>query len=276
MPSHGELTSDSQSRSIDTVVAWIQRIYLPRRFVRCCPRLFKKNNPDGKNSNNDDNDKEHSVHDIPLISGVDHVVNGSLPASESIKICGIRPPRYLFYMLSGGLCDVLQLALDLFVHRVLVVEDPSLCWAIGFALSIVARHTSHRYLVFGKYVGGYWSSLGRMYAGYSIIIFLSTSFNFIMTRIAGVPHYMAWAITLLWTGVVNYFILKRLWSFGGQNNKENKKAKAEGAKQQVFIKRKERDLEHGADVRNHLGELKDSTANRRSLKDDAEIHARFS
>jgi len=33
-----------------------------------------------------------------------------------------------------------------------------------------------------------------------------------------VPHYVAWVLTLLWTGVVNYFILKRLWSFGDTNN----------------------------------------------------------
>lgn len=63
---------------------------------------------------------------------------------------------------------------------------------------------------------GYWKSLGRMYVGYSIIISLSTLFNFIMTRMAGLPHYVAWIVTLLWTGIVNYFILKKIWSFGGK------------------------------------------------------------
>lgn len=55
-----------------------------------------------------------------------------------------------------------------------------------------------------------------MYIGYSIIISLSTLFNVIMTKFAGLPHYVAWIVTLLWTGIVNYFILKKIWSFGGK------------------------------------------------------------
>lgn len=55
-----------------------------------------------------------------------------------------------------------------------------------------------------------------MYAGYSIIISLSTIFNIAMTRFAMLPHYIAWIVTLLWTGIVNYFILKKIWSFGGK------------------------------------------------------------
>ena len=53
-----------------------------------------------------------------------------------------------------------------------------------------------------------------MYMGYSVSIALSTAFNAVMARM-GMPHYVAFGFTLLWTGVVNYFILKRLWSFGG-------------------------------------------------------------
>jgi putative flippase GtrA len=55
-----------------------------------------------------------------------------------------------------------------------------------------------------------------MYAGYSVIIVLSTIFNIFMTRYAELPHYVAWVVTLLWTGIVNYFILKKLWTFGGK------------------------------------------------------------
>ena len=55
-----------------------------------------------------------------------------------------------------------------------------------------------------------------MYAGYSVIIVLSTLFNFIMSRLFAdsIAMPMLWLTTMLWTGVVNYFILKRLWSFG--------------------------------------------------------------
>ena len=77
------------------------------------------------------------------------------------------------------------------------------------------RPRSHRYLVFGDYVGGYWSSLGRMYFAYSIIIAISSAFNFVMTHWLPLTHYVAWVVTALWTGIVNYFILKKIWSFDG-------------------------------------------------------------
>jgi len=157
---------------------------------------------------------KHNCSSVPLISGLDKVIYGTIPASEVVKIGGIKPLRYFWYMLSGTLCDVFQFAFDYILHLGMGINDPSTCWALGFTLSISIRHSSHRYLVFGDYVGGYWHSLARMYAGYSIIIVISTIFNLIMTNSLNLSHYVAWVITLLWTGVVNYFILKRLWSFG--------------------------------------------------------------
>lgn len=58
----------------------------------------------------------------------------------------------------------------------------------------------------------------RMYTGYSIIILISTVFNIVMTKNLHVSHYKAWVCTLLWTGIVNYFILKHIWSFGGNKS----------------------------------------------------------
>lgn len=158
--------------------------------------------------------------EVPPVTGLRNLVYGTQPACETVSIVGIRPPRYLCYMLSGFICDGIQLAIDFLLHFVFLLKDASLCWMLGFGLSIVFRHTTHRYLVFGDYVGGYWKSLGRMYAGYSITIVLSTVFNFVMTRYILFPHYVAFVVTLLWTGIVNYFILKRLWSFGGKDKQE--------------------------------------------------------
>jgi hypothetical protein len=174
------------------VIHWIQARRLPK-FLR----------------------KEGDTDGVPIITGIDRVLFGTQPAAEVVEVLGVHPPRYLCYMLSGSGCDILQFFMDVMLHVVFHFEDASLCWALGFGLSVVFRHTTHRYLVFGDYVGGYWASLGRMYAGYSIIIVLSTIFNIIMTRYAKVSHYVAWIITMLWTGIVNYFILKKLWSFGG-------------------------------------------------------------
>jgi hypothetical protein len=150
------------------------------------------------------------------IAGLDRVLFGTAAAADVVTLAGVKPPRYLFYMLSGMGCDVIQLTMDVLLHRY-YLEDASLCWAVTFFLSVVWRHSSHRYLVFGDYVGGYWASLGRMYGGYSIIIVLSTIFNVMMTRgVAHLSHYVAWMLTLLWTGIANYFILKKLWTYGGK------------------------------------------------------------
>eukprot|EP00980_Cylindrotheca_fusiformis_P004069 scaffold880_cov132-Cylindrotheca_fusiformis.AAC.65 len=174
------------------VIAWLDN-------VRCPPKCCREG--DG----------------VLLITGVDRVVYGTQAAADVVTILGVRPPRYPFYMVSGFLCDLIQFVIDVFLHVFLHLEDPSVCWALGFGLSISFRHTFHRYLVFGDYVGGYWMSLGRMYAGYSIIIVISTVFNIVMTHYAKLPHYIAWVVTLLWTGIVNYFILKKLWTFGNKD-----------------------------------------------------------
>mmetsp|Transcript_43897 Transcript_43897/g.86097 ORF Transcript_43897/g.86097 Transcript_43897/m.86097 type:complete len:332 (-) Transcript_43897:38-1033(-) len=145
------------------------------------------------------------------LTGGERVVRGTASASETVVLCGIRPPQFLWYSISGTICDAAQLAIDLTAKMIFGVDDPSLCWLISFSLSIIPRHTSHRYLVFGKYNGGYWQSLGRMYGGYSISIIVSTVFNRYMIQAWRIPHYYAWLITLLWTGVVNFFILKKLW-----------------------------------------------------------------
>jgi hypothetical protein len=70
----------------------------------------------------------------------------------------------------------------------------------------------------GDYVGGYRNSLYRMYAAYSISLILSTLFNIIMTKAMALPHYVTWIVTLLWTGIANYFILKKTWTYGSSSS----------------------------------------------------------
>lgn len=134
------------------------------------------------------------------------------PAAEVVSIAGIRPPRYLFYMISGGLCDVLQICSLFCLHT--IIPHPTLCWVIGFLCSIPCRHVSHRWLVFGDYVNGYYRSLARMYAAYSVIIVLSTLFNAVLSASTKLPVTASWILTLLWTGLANYFILKYCWNVG--------------------------------------------------------------
>ena len=157
---------------------------------------------------------------IPLIKGLERVMSGAQPASEVVATCGMKPHRFIWFMISGCICDVVQFLIDLCLFHVLQIKSTSVCWLLGYALSIIVRHTSHRYLVFGKYVGGYCHSLLRMYAGYSVTLVLSTLFNLAMTKLIHLEHYKAWIITILFTNLLNYFTLTRLWSWDWSKSKK--------------------------------------------------------
>jgi len=163
------------------------------------------------------------IYSVPILGGAHSVLSGSAPASESVTLCGLKPPRYFWFVISGSLCDLIQFMIDLFIFSVVKIQDPSICWGASFFLSIIARHTSHRYLVFGDFSCGYWSSLLRMYGGYSISIIVSTVSNYAISKMTTVSHYGLWLITMLWTGIFNYYILKKLWkynpSFGNGGSK---------------------------------------------------------
>jgi len=44
-----------------------------------------------------------------IISGVEKVIDGG-NATDSVKLCGLSPPRYFWYCVSGTLCDVVQVS----------------------------------------------------------------------------------------------------------------------------------------------------------------------
>ena len=85
----------------------------------------------------------------PFIAGLDTVIYGRQAAADAVYLFGGQPPRYLWYMLSGFGCDIIQFHIDLMLHYGFGLEDASVCWALGFFASIVFRHSFHRYLVFG-------------------------------------------------------------------------------------------------------------------------------
>lgn len=152
------------------------------------------------------------------ISGLDRVLfTKESCCAQDIRIMNWKPPKYLWYMISGGLCDVIQLGILYLIHTY-VIRNQSICWMVAFCISILFRHTFHRYLVFGNYIGGYIASLLRMYTGYSVTIVLSTIVNYILSHIFEVNVFVLAILTMGWTGVVNYFILKYFWNFGSTNN----------------------------------------------------------
>ena len=136
-----------------------------------------------------------------------------LEHQDRYRLFGYRIPQYFWFLISGAFCDIIQALLDYLVS-ILYLSDwerPTVCWTIGYTLSIIVRHTSHRLLVFGDYEGSYCYSLGRTYLTYSVSIILSMISNHYFISLFHLSHRDAWIITMLWTGILNYFLLKASW-----------------------------------------------------------------
>lgn len=225
---HGRRRIHRTSHGPGTVLDWIQSRRVPLWLVRhirrvsppplaCTAEIHPTHD-----SHTDSSSTHHHESEIYWITGLDrvgcgHSSNGKTTTSssccaEAVRIAGVQPPRYLWYMLSGGICDTAQLVTLCVLH--VGIFDSATCWCLAFVTTIPLRHVSHRHLVFGDYVGGYWPSLMRMYAGYSIIIVLSTLFNYVLSRLLPVGLLVLAVVTMLWSGVANYFILRYFWSVG--------------------------------------------------------------
>lgn len=201
------LTNNSRSHLFKYTVDKVQGILLPQNISSYLPVSI----------DDDDRSASSSVFRhpsrIPLIKGLERVTSGAQPASEVVATCGMKPHRFIWFIISGCICDVIQFFIDLSLFNIFKIQSTTICWVIGYALSIIFRHSSHRFLVFGNYVGGYWSSLLRMYTGYSISLVFSTLFNLVLTGIIHLKHYTAWIMTLIAVNIFNYFLLRYLWSW---------------------------------------------------------------
>ncbi len=136
-----------------------------------------------------------------------------LAHQEKAQICGYKLPLYFWFVISGALCDIIQALIDYLISLIYYFdwEKTTICWTLSYILSIAVRHSSHRVLVFGDYEGTYWSSLLKTYATYSSSIVLSMVTNHLIVSFIGLSHKQAWIITMLWTGLYNYFLLKSSW-----------------------------------------------------------------
>lgn len=131
---------------------------------------------------------------------------------DKCRVFGYKVPLYFFFVLSGALCDIVQAVVYLVLYNIYpdVSERATVCWTASYTISVSVRHTSHRLLVFGDYEGTYWSSLTKTYASYLSSIVVSIFTNYLLVLI-GAGHVYAWLITMIWTGVYNYFVLKSSW-----------------------------------------------------------------
>jgi putative flippase GtrA len=133
---------------------------------------------------------------------------------EKAKIFGHKVPLYFWFVLSGGICDIIQAVIDYIISITYPPtwgERATVCWTLSYILSIWIRHYSHRLLVFGEYEGTYCSSLSRTYFTYSSSIVISMVTNHLLVNYLFLSHRVAWIVTMLWTGIYNYFMLKSSW-----------------------------------------------------------------
>ena len=136
-----------------------------------------------------------------------------LSHQEKFKCCGYKIPLYFWFVLSGSLCDVFQGAIDYAIYHLYQYEweRTTVCWTLSYTISVFIRHYSHKMLVFGEFEGTYCNSLGRTYATYASSIVMSMVTNHLIVSFFNISHIYAWIITMLWTGVYNYFMLKASW-----------------------------------------------------------------
>ena len=132
---------------------------------------------------------------------------------DKFTCCGKKMPQYFWFVVSGIICDTIQAILDYLIHLVYTFqwEKATVCWTLSYTASIIVRHSAHRFIVFGEYEGSYCQSLGRTYLTYSSSIFMSMVTNHFLVEFFGFSHRNAWIITLLWTGIYNYLLLKATW-----------------------------------------------------------------
>ena len=132
---------------------------------------------------------------------------------EKFYLFGYKVPQYFFFLISGALCDVVQWFIDygIYITYPFEWEKSTVCWTVSYTASIAVRHYSHTLLVFGQYEGTYCSSLSRTYLTYSTSIVLSMVSNHFIVAFLNLGHLYAWLITMIWTGILNYFLLKASW-----------------------------------------------------------------
>ena len=133
--------------------------------------------------------------------------------TKNLRVCGHKVPLYPLFMVSGAVCDVFQALIDYFISKVYTLDygRTTVCWTLSYTLSIILRHSSHRLLVFGDYEGTYCMSLTRTYMAYSSAIVISMFANHQLVHY-GLGHREAWVITMLFTGVYNFLVLKKSWN----------------------------------------------------------------
>ena len=118
----------------------------------------------------------------------------------------------LLFNLSGFLGTLLFYGMYQLLFTVLPLETrkATVSWTLSYICSIVWQHALHRWMVFGS-KSSYWTSLGMTYLCYSVSIVLSSLFTDILVQQLHIHHQVAWILTLVATGLLNFFTLRKVF-----------------------------------------------------------------
>jgi hypothetical protein len=177
--------------------------------------------------------------------------------TKNLRLFGHKIPLYPLFMVSGAVCDTFQALIDYCISSVYTSEfaKETVCWTLSYTLSIVLRHSSHRLLVFGDYEGSYCMSLTRTYMAYSSAIVISMFANHQLVAFFGFERREAWVLTMLFTGIYNFFILKASWRV------INKATGTKSAEEQQAMLRESRERAANNAVENGDGSNGNSNSN---------------
>eukprot|EP00040_Diaphanoeca_grandis_P031118 m.185513 g.185513 ORF g.185513 m.185513 type:complete len:163 (-) comp32235_c5_seq1:149-637(-) len=133
--------------------------------------------------------------------------------ADSVKIGTFQPPRFFWFLLSGGLGDAIMFLFDMLLKSMLLPKEyntPSVCWVIAYTSSISWRHVLHTFIVFGGTYDTLTSHLPRTYFAFSFGIAFSTVMNWILTEHFLIDERVAFFSTLYTTAILNFFVLKKV------------------------------------------------------------------
>jgi len=81
-------------------------------------------------------------------------------------------------------------------------------WVMAYVFGVWQQHGLHRILTFEKTEVSYQKSLRRSYLAYMAGLIISTPINFSLVEIMDLGVQQSWAISVLASTMVNYYLLK--------------------------------------------------------------------
>ena len=139
---------------------------------------------------------------------------GSSSLADTCVVCGRQPPRFIFFALSGSLCNIAQLALDRALTLVLPPDvwwTPTASWTLSYTFTVPLRHLSHAYCVFGQHADPFWLAMSKTFMTYVSTIVASTAVNMLLVWGDVCKPDIALIITACFSVVWSYVALRNVW-----------------------------------------------------------------